>query len=59
MTAEYRINSAVYRVERTFVGTRNASDIICDRVMKTANVPSAERPHKLYVYQTEKVEKIS
>ena len=59
MTAEYRINSAVYRVERTFIGTRNASDLIRKRVMKDANVRTAGKPYKPFVYQTEKAEKIS
>lgn len=58
MTIEYRIHTATYRVERSFTGTKQTSELIRERVVKAANVRSAGRPFRIPENQAEKSEKV-
>ena len=58
MTIEYRIHTATYRVERSFTGAKQASELIRERVVKAADVRSAGRLFRIPENQAGKNEKV-
>lgn len=53
MAKEYRINRAVYKVERIFIGTKQVSELFREHITKETNMHIPGRP-----YQTTKTEKV-
>ena len=58
MTIEYKIHTGTYRVERSFTGTKQTSELIKQRVKKAAKAQSAGMPFTFPSYQTTKTEKV-
>ena len=58
MKAEYKIRSVTYKVERSFVGTKEASDLVRERIIRAGRKASTESAPGFSVYQ-KKNEKIS
>lgn len=58
MKAEYRIRSVTYKVERTFVGTKEASVLIRERIIRAGRKAFTETAPGFSMYQ-KKNEKIS
>lgn len=59
MEKEYRIHRAVYKVERSFTGTKQARDLIRQRVIRASRNAAAVHASGSSVYQLEKKNKIS
>lgn len=58
MVKEYRLGRGLYRVERTFVGTKPASELIRERVIRAGRKAIAGTAAVFPAYPAEK-EKIS
>ena len=49
--AEYKIRSVTYKVERTFVGTKEASDLVRERIIRAGRKACTETAPAFSVYQ--------